>query len=184
MATHDSTISYAPIPGFPGYRVGTDGSIWSRWVSYPGGSRMANRWRRMKATVKKGRSAGRAYRYLNLCRDGKSRTFNLHCLVLLAFVGPCPASMECRHADGDPGNNRLDNLSWGTPEQNRDDCRRHGRYQRGNDHSQAKLTEADVRLIRSRYAAGGVTLRELADDFDVSLANIQAIVTRRSWQHI
>src|SRR5688572_6260712 len=50
----------------------------------------------------------------------------IHHLVLEAFVGPCPEGMECRHVDGSPPNNRLDNLSWGTHVENEADKRRHG----------------------------------------------------------
>ena len=35
-------------------------------------------------------------------------------LVLLAFVGPCPEGMNCRHIDNDRTNNHLSNLAWGT----------------------------------------------------------------------
>ena len=37
-------------------------------------------------------------------RDGATRAY-VHKLVLLAFVGPRPKGMQCRHLDGDPGNN-------------------------------------------------------------------------------
>lgn len=39
-------------------------------------------------------------------------------LVLLAFVGPAPEGMECCHNDGNPGNNRLENLRWDTRSSN------------------------------------------------------------------
>lgn len=50
----------------------------------------------------------------------------VHRLVLEAFIGPCPSGMECRHLDGNPSNNRLENLLWGTPLENANDRRRHG----------------------------------------------------------
>jgi hypothetical protein len=59
-------------------------------------------------------------------RQGQETKFFVHTLVLTAFVGPCPQGMECRHLDGNPANNRLGNLKWGTPEENWADRRRHG----------------------------------------------------------
>jgi hypothetical protein len=57
-----------------------------------------------------------------LRKDGKSRTFRVHTLVLTAFVGPRPDGMLCRHwPDPDTSNNRLENLSWGTPAENMQD---------------------------------------------------------------
>lgn len=51
----------------------------------------------------------------------------IHILVLETFVGPCPPKMECRHLNGEPDDNRLDNLAWGTRKQNAADRKRHGR---------------------------------------------------------
>lgn len=61
---------------------------------------------------------------------GKDReTFQVHRLVMLAFVGPCPYGMQVRHfPDHDPANNRLANLVYGTALENaRDRDEVHGR---------------------------------------------------------
>jgi hypothetical protein len=147
---------------------------------------MTDRWRLMKAAVQKKRSPGRSYRYVNLTPPGGGtyKTFRVHRLVLEAFVGPCPDGMEARHLSGDPADNRLENLEWGTRADNRADIDRHGRQFRGETHPGVKLTEEQVRAIRSRYAAGGVLQRELADEYGVNVPNISAIVNRRSWTHL
>ena len=41
---------------------------------------------------------------------GRYRNASVHRLVLEAFVGPCPKGQECRHIDGDPKNNKLQNF--------------------------------------------------------------------------
>ncbi len=119
MSEVHSTVSYRPISGFPGYRVGDDGSVWFAWITCRSGRQLTDRWKLMKqGTHRKG------YRYVNLtpAEGGKYQTFRVHRLVLESFVGPCPEGMECRHfPDTDKSNNRLGNLSWGTREQNRDD---------------------------------------------------------------
>lgn len=61
----------------------------------------------------------------------------VHRLVCLAFHGPCPDGMEVRHLDGDPANNRISNLRYGTHSENMLDRRRHGRL--------PKRLPADVR---------------------------------------
>lgn len=48
--------------------------------------------------------------------------------MLTAFVGPCPDGMEGCHNDGDPHNNRLDNLRWDTRANNARDAIRHGTH--------------------------------------------------------
>jgi hypothetical protein len=55
---------------------------------------------------------------------------------------------------------------------------------RGEINSNAKLTAANVIDIRARYAAGGITLKELAVEFGVTFGLIGHIVNRRSWKHI
>lgn len=166
---------------FPGYRVGTDGSVWVAWITCRSGRRLTDRWRRMRPGV-----TPKGYLYVNLtpATGGRYQTFRVHRLVLEAFVGPCPVGMECRHLDGHKANCRLDNLAWGTPEQNRQDNRDLDAYHRGEDHAQVKLTEDRVRSIRARYAAGGILMRELAEESGVSLTNIHAIIHRRSWKHV
>lgn len=61
--------------------------------------------------------------------DGKrSHPVYVHIMVLEAFVGPCPPGMECRHLNGNPADNRLANLEWGTPTQNNLDQVVHGTH--------------------------------------------------------
>ena len=71
----------------------------------------------------------RNMRYPTVCLslNGKSKCCAVHRLVLAAFIGPCPPGMVCRHfPDRNPRNNRLDNLSYGTPTQNSQDKVVHG----------------------------------------------------------
>ncbi len=50
----------------------------------------------------------------------------LHRLVAKAFLGPCPQDLEVRHRDGNPANNRLTNLVYGTRSENALDRVAHG----------------------------------------------------------
>lgn len=65
-------------------------------------------------------------------------TMLVHDLVLRAFVGPAPAGQIARHIDGDPTDNQLTKLKWGTRSQNNQDTARHFRI-KGQ-----KLTEDDA----------------------------------------
>ncbi|WP_336158169.1 HNH endonuclease signature motif containing protein [Amycolatopsis sp. VC5-11] len=53
---------------------------------------------------------------------------SVHRLVLEAFVGPRPEGQEARHLNGNPADNRLHNLAWGTSSQNKADMVRHGTH--------------------------------------------------------
>ena len=55
---------------------------------------------------------------LNLRRDNIPANFRVHRLVAEAFI-PNPNNYPAvRHKDGDPANNRVDNLEWGTIKMN------------------------------------------------------------------
>lgn len=174
------TVEYREIQGHPGYRVGSDGTVWNSWVNCRWGRRRADRWKQLKPGVH-----GKGYLYVNLTPPaGKYRTFRVHRLVLGAFVGPCPPGMECRHLNGVKTDCRLENLAWGSPEENRQDNHRAGSYGGGEGHTQAVLTEAAVRQIRDRYAAGGVTQKQLAAEHGVAATTVAAVLSRRSWKHL
>jgi hypothetical protein len=64
--------------------------------------------------------------HVNLKLAGRSRSVAVHALVLEAFVGPRPHGLECCHGDGNPANNRVDNLRWDTRSANIFDSVRHG----------------------------------------------------------
>ena len=59
---------------------------------------------------------------------GRNNSRCVHELVLLAFVGPAPYKHECRHLNGDPADNRLENLVWGTRSENILDAVSHGTW--------------------------------------------------------
>ena len=120
---------------------------------------------------------------VGLYAGGKQRLINVHRLVLLAFVGPCPPGMECRHLDGCRTNNVLTNICWGTKEENHEDRRRHGTDIAGEKNSSAVLNEEKVILMR-RMREAGSPLKELAALFDVSDSLVSVICLRQAWKHI
>lgn len=111
--------------------------------------------------------------HVALSSKGTVRHFQVHRLVLEAFVGPCPPGMECLHGDGDHANCALENLRWGTRVQNRDDQRRHGRA----FGAPKKLTKEEAAAIR----ADPDTQRKIADKYGVSQVTVHMIKTGRTW---
>lgn len=54
----------------------------------------------------------------------------------------------------------------------------------GERHTHAKLREVDVIAIRTRYAAGGVTMQALANEYGINCSAISNVITRRNWKHV
>lgn len=168
MSSHPD-VEWADVPGFDGYQATRDGR-----VRGPQGREM----RPMKA------EHGYLYVLCNRGRHVPQRKLFVHRAVLLAFVGECPPGLQCRHIDGDPTNNTLRNLCWGTPEQNALDKIAHGRQRRGDTVLTAKLTEADVVEIRRLIATPGNSLRSLAKRFGVSHTAIRRAANGSKWAHV
>lgn len=185
MPEYDSTIQYRDIPGFPGYKVCDDGSVWSCWRKVGLG-----RWHGSRYVIgdvwtqkRPGHSKKQGHETVSLTRNGGLHSKWVHRLVLEAFIGPCPEKMECCHYDGNPRNNRLDNLRWDTKKNNCADAIRHGRTTRGDRNARAKLTRDDVIEIRQRYA-NGETQGAIAKSKLVSQATIWRIVRHKCWSHV
>lgn len=127
----------------------------------------------------------KGYRRVTLHLAGKRHDEGVHRLVLLAW-GPSTSEpdLETRHLDGDPLNNFIGNLCWGTRRENAADRTRHGRSYRGEANGWSKLTAEQVTEMRQAYRAGGVTQAELARRFGVSRASVSMIVRGLYWSHI
>jgi len=123
------------------------------------------------------------YLAIRLCVNGRRPTFKVHHLVLLAFVGPRPEGMECRHLDGNKTNNRPENLCWGTSTENAADSFRHGTSPLGERNGRAKLTEANVIEIR-KLLAQGMPQQAIASRFGVSRRTIGRIKSGTRWTHV
>jgi len=102
-----------------------------------------------------------------LVRLSPSDLVRRHTLVAETFIGPRPDGRVVRHKNGIPGDDRPDNLEWGTQRENCADTKRHGR----TTAYRGKLTVEDVADIKKRRAAGerGVTL---AAEFGVTESTI------------
>lgn len=117
---------------------------------------------------------------VSLWKGGKGKTHYVHHIVLEAFVGECPTGEQCRHLDGVPDNNRLDNLKWGTRAENYEDSVNHGTAARGERSGNAKLCELDVWLIRNIDALQ----QQIADFFEISQGHVSELRNGKKWKHI
>lgn len=68
------------------------------------------------------------YLEVTLSRNNQSRPAKVHVIVARAFLGPRPEDLEVRHLDGNPANEWLSNLIYGTRSENILDQVRHGTH--------------------------------------------------------
>lgn len=76
--------------------------------------------------ILKGGTHRAGYPAVVLSRNRKVKGFLVHQLIAAAFLGPRPEGQEVRHWDGNPQNNNISNLLYGTPIENAQDKFRHG----------------------------------------------------------
>jgi HNH endonuclease len=173
----DHSVEFREIPGFDGYRFYRDGVIGSQWAT--GFDGKTDVWRRID-----GYPLGSGHIQVTIKFNGETRRFGAHHLICWAWHGPCPDGMECCHGNGQPAENREDNLRWGTPKDNSRDSILHGTMVRGEDKAGAKLTEAQVLEIRRLHANGRGTLLRSAERYGVSWSAIKKVVDRKTWTHL
>ena len=119
---------WRPVPGYEGfYEASTEGRVRSVDRRYLDSS---GRLQRHRGCLLTPLSAGPTRKYLKLrLHVGHERkTVSLHRIVAATFLGPCPAGMEVCHYDGDPRNNRVENLRYDTHWANIQDSIRHGTH--------------------------------------------------------
>lgn len=160
---------WKPVPDFPGYMVSKDGQVLSVQRGY-GWIMSLIRYKRT------------GHLYVFLYRDRHMCKRYIHDLVLIAWHRKPVSGEECRHFNGNPEDNRLENLAWGTRQDNADDRVKHGRSPYGENSPMHKLTEAQVLDIRTRVAT--TSLRSLAREFGVSHTCIRRAANGMNWSYL
>ena len=127
MDTHHHTGEHwKPVNGYEGiYEASSHGRIRSldRTITRSDGQVRRLKGRAMRATLNE-----HGYPFVDLRNQGKRRVRKVHSLVAEAFIGPRPDSMDVCHNDGNPANNHVDNLRYGTRSDNTLDKVRHGTH--------------------------------------------------------
>lgn len=154
----------ADVPGFPGYAVTTHGTVLGKRSDTVDGLAQE--------------PGEQGHRRVTMHRSGSPKSGEralVHRLVLTAFSRPPRPGEQACHRNGDPSDNRLSNLYWGTHEDNWGDRLKHG-----HGRSHAKLSAEDVGAIRERLK-GGEAAYSIAKDYPVSDTQIRNIARGAQW---
>lgn len=158
-----------PIPGFDGYTVTRAGSVFSHFHGP----------RRLHPTPHH-----HGHLRVQFRRDGRPKSLFVHVAVALTFIGPQPfPDARVLHGDGNPRNNRVANLRWGTQLENVRDMERHGTVPRGERAGSSVLSRRAVRRIREHREAG-TQVTVLAKRYGVNRSTIANAVSGRTWGHV
>lgn len=123
-------------------------------------------------------------RCMTLNKQRVMRTHLIHRLVALAFHPLPDYPCEVNHIDGNPANNRADNLEWVTRGENEHHKYTHLGYKPTNavaQQARRKLAPEQVREIR---AAIGISQEELGRRYGVDQTTISKVRLRQTYSHI
>lgn len=98
------------------------------------------------------------------------------------YRGVIPKGLYVLHRCDHPSCANPEHLFLGTQKINIDDMKRKGRMPKGSARGHSRLTDDlvyEIRLLHPR-----LSYRELSEQYGVSTSTIQAIVERRTWQHV
>lgn len=171
--TTSDPVRYEIHPDWPAFRVGDDGSIWSR--KRPGGGKGYGEWHPIKPIRLRSGHMQIGIGWIG----GKFVRDYVHRMVLTCFVGRAPEGMECRHLDGDPSNNSLPNLAWGSSKENFEDSVRHGTAHCLTLTPEVGILDADgVRKVVELLKEGRAP-RDVAELMGVSYSTVNNIANGR-----
>lgn len=157
------------IPGFENYVLTPFGEVFN--TSFKNKSSRLRQWNQ------------RGYQNVTLGGRNGKKSFKIHRLLASLFLRkPKKNQILVRHLDGNPRNNRLENLAWGTSQDNANDSRVHGTMVRGEKVGSSVLTESQVKRIRKMLVT--MSVYKVAKIFNMSETPIFYIRDRITWKHI
>lgn len=166
-------MSIKKISGFEKYFISSDGEVYS--------DKYKDR-RKLKL-----RKNSKGYLYVNLCKDGKYRSIEVHRLVAQEFLQDFSSSLQVNHIDGNKENNSMSNLEMVSQADNIKHAVDTGLLtpKHGKDHWASKLCDEDIIRIRKLYSEGTKVcdIYKMYKD-KISRETISQIVNNRIWKHI
>ncbi len=125
------------------------------------------------------------YSQICLCKNGISKEFKNHRLVLMTFIGN--SNLECNHKDGNKLNNNLDNLEWINRGGNIRHALKLGLKAKGQEMPNTILKNSQVHRIKwiAKYCKPerGYWVK-MARSLKINPKIIINIIHNRSWKHI
>ncbi len=167
----DPQTQLVGLPGFRGYYVRQDGSVWSI---------RTGELRRLKGIQQRS-----GYLMVSLYQGSRKKVRGclIHRLILECFVGPCPRPKQARHLNGKRNDNRLENLAWGSARENAKDRETHGTTARGERSAGAVLTESNILKARDTIIRGR-SQKTVATELGVHPSTLSDALRGRSWKHL
>jgi hypothetical protein len=142
-----------------------------------------------KGKVLKTTKNSKGYLTIVLCWKSYRKTYSVHRLVALTFLPNVNNKPQINHIDGNPLNNKVDNLEWCTFSENQRHAYDTGLKGKNENSGMAKLTNLQVIEIKKILKIKPDTslnkfYKQIADMFNVSRTTIKWIDQGKTWANI
>lgn len=115
----------------------------------------------------------------------RQRNVRAHRVSLWLAAGDPPAGKpEAAHSCRSKTCVAPAHLSWKSRKGNSDDRKRDGTLPCGERNANAKLTAVQVKDIRSRYAQGGISQKDLGQQYGVAQTTVSEVVLGKKWTEV
>lgn len=112
-----------------------------------------------------------------LCKDVK-KTWSVHKLIAITFLGEKPEELIICHNDGNHLNNRVDNLRYDSYKENTRDILKHDRTI-----AKSKLNIENIINIRKEYS-NGVKVKNITKKYNISENTVYNIISKRTYSWV
>lgn len=158
-------------------------SLWKDIIGYEGlyqinqiGEVISTRRSGSKGTILKVGRTNRGHKQVTLSKNNIRKTFSIHKLVYINFIGEIPEGMQIDHVDGIKDHNYPENLRPTTASQN-------VQYAYILGLNKSKLNIDEVKQIK-RLLREGDSIRKIGKLFNVSGSVIFSIKHNKTWNHV
>ena len=157
---------WKPIKDYEDYLISESGKVYSKKT------------KKILKTTKSGFIKNKPYFDVCLCKNGISKRFKVHRLVMIHFVSDPPfEGAVCRHIDNNPSNNHYTNLQWGSNQDNYND------RLENKDDLFVYVTEQDIINIKTDLL-NGLSHKEIRNKYNIKQTLVQRISSNNAWKTI
>lgn len=125
---------------------------------------------------------GYQYVYLTYSHTGRVKWY-IHRLVGFHFIDNPFNKPQINHKDGNPSNNKVENLEWVTNEENQKHAILNNLHYQGESHKDSKFKEDNIILLPELIKIG-FSISQLNKLTGVAMPSIDKIIRGKSWRKL
>lgn len=172
-------VLYKEIKDSDGYFAGSDGFVYSSWVSGKVPYKQEGKRKRLKGSLDRNLK----YYSVNILLNGRRINKLVHWIIISTFSGDRPEGYTISHINGNSKDNRIQNLCYETYSDNLNRKKEHGTDDRGFKNSRAVFESEDIETI-FKLKLSNLSNQKIADIMGVSRATISRVVNKKRYFNV